>query len=1177
MWSFWRHGRVAKAGSQARAMKRRRARIVNLEQLESRELLSVSAPNVTYHGGPLLQDVQLQSVYYGTGWSSNAGLQQQVSQVDGFLQYFADSPYMTALGQYNVSTGSFAQHDLVGQNPAGNTIADSQIRQILNAEIAANHLAAPNANSLYVFFTAPGVTVTDNGQTSVNDFAGYHDTFTDSAGATVYYAVIPYPTGGVTNAALSTSQQFTFVLSHEIAESVTDPDAQSGWFDARAGAQGEISDLANGQYGLLNNYIVEGFWSQKDGRVVVPSNSSAGTGTTSGLTVTGTHVQATAGQPFSGIVATITGADPTATATSFSATIDWGNGTTSAGTVTADPNGGFDVTGGVTYAQAGWYTVTVTVDNTSGAAVGSALTRATVAPAPPTIDLDGKLINATAGTAFNGTVATFTDVRTGAAVSDFSATIDWGDGTTTTGTVVADPNGGFDVTGTHTYAPSSTSTDTSVLFGGFGFGFGPFHGFGNQFFVLTITVHDSVAGADATALSLARVAPVPPDITAKGQNIATTSGVSFTGTVATFTDSVTTAAAGDFTATINWGDGTTSAGTVTADPNGGFDVTGTHTYTQTSFWGLPWFHIGPRNQYFLVSVSISDTKNGDTAHTESLATVAPTPPNLAVTADNVLATSGTVFTGTVATFTDVDTTLTAANFTATIDWGDGATTTGTVTADPKGGFDVTGTHTYTLDSGLTPVWNDHGPGFGIHGRSFLITVTVSSSTGDSGTAQSVASVSPVQANLQAAGTQIDTIVNTPFTGTVATFTSQTAGAAAGDFTASIDWGDGTTSTGTVTADPNGGFDVTGTHTYTSTGATDPDWGHPHPIFGGHGSESFVVTVTITHTSDNTTATAVSLASVTATAPKIATTAQSLSLTAGQAFTGTVASFTDSDGDPASHFTAIINWGDGRRSLGTIAANASGGFDVTGSHTYRFGGTYHVLITLQDTDGDSDVGLGSASVADTSTSIAPTLSVVSNVLSQSAEYYANLIASNYLTYLGRVADSAGLAFWVSQMQHGLTDAQLLSNFIGSTEYYHHAGNSSQAWVSAMYRDLLGRSPDSAGLQFWVHALASGASANAIAQGFANTPEREAVLVQSDYQKILGRAAAPTEVAGWVNAFQDGVTNEQIVAGFVSSAEFFQKNNSNVDTWLASAYQDILARNPDQAGVNYWTSVLHPYHP
>jgi hypothetical protein len=48
--------------------------------------------------------------------------------------------------------------------------------------------------------------------------------------------------------------------------------------------------------------------------------------------------------------------------------------------------------------------------------------------------------------------------------------------------------------------------------------------------------------------------------------------------VATFTDTDTITAAADLAATINWGDGATTAGTVTGS-NGSFSVSGTHTYT----------------------------------------------------------------------------------------------------------------------------------------------------------------------------------------------------------------------------------------------------------------------------------------------------------------------------------------------------------------------------------------------------------------------------------------------------------------------------------------------------------------------------------------------------------------------------------------------------------------------
>jgi sugar lactone lactonase YvrE len=72
---------------------------------------------------------------------------------------------------------------------------------------------------------------------------------------------------------------------------------------------------------------------------------------------------------------------------------------------------------------------------------------------------------------------------------------------------------------------------------------------------------------------------VPSPLSGTGINITATEGAPFTGTVATFTDTNTAAAAGDFTATIRWGDGSSSAGTITGSA-GSFTVQGSHTYAQ---------------------------------------------------------------------------------------------------------------------------------------------------------------------------------------------------------------------------------------------------------------------------------------------------------------------------------------------------------------------------------------------------------------------------------------------------------------------------------------------------------------------------------------------------------------------------------------------------------------------
>src|SRR5205814_1669280 len=50
------------------------------------------------------------------------------------------------------------------------------------------------------------------------------------------------------------------------------------------------------------------------------------------------------------------------------------------------------------------------------------------------------------------TVATFTDPGGAEALSDYSANINWGDGTTSPGTISAPSGGVFTVSGSHTYA-----------------------------------------------------------------------------------------------------------------------------------------------------------------------------------------------------------------------------------------------------------------------------------------------------------------------------------------------------------------------------------------------------------------------------------------------------------------------------------------------------------------------------------------------------------------------------------------------------------------------------------------------------------------------------------------------------------------------------------------------------
>ena len=166
-------------------------------------------------------------------------------------------------------------------------------------------------------------------------------------------------------------------------------------------------------------------------------------------------VRGTEGIP-TGTVATFTDANPNTTATDFSATINWGDGTITTGTIVAQSGGAFAVDGDHTYADEGKYNVGVIINDVGGI-TASATSTATVADA--LLTATGVNITGTEGSSTGTTtVATFTDANPNALASDFTATIYWGDGTTTTGTVVAQSGGGFAVDGAHTYADEGIGT-----------------------------------------------------------------------------------------------------------------------------------------------------------------------------------------------------------------------------------------------------------------------------------------------------------------------------------------------------------------------------------------------------------------------------------------------------------------------------------------------------------------------------------------------------------------------------------------------------------------------------------------------------------------------------------------------------------------------------------------------
>ena len=244
------------------AIQQRPIRIVPLHKPPAR-LAVPAAARLTYRGGPLLTGVQAVGVFWGAAWQQppQAAVAQQLKQ---FLKFVVASAYLDQLAEYGtahqkIGRGSFAASVTITDEVVSKQVTDAAIQQMLQQHVTAKALPplpAPTANTLYIVFLPPGVTVVSGNERSCQVFCGYHD----RSNGGLYYAVLPSPDCAGCLGGLQAIAALTSVCSHELAEAVTDPVPGTGWYDD---ANGEIGDICAWQNKQLGAYTVQLLWSNR--------------------------------------------------------------------------------------------------------------------------------------------------------------------------------------------------------------------------------------------------------------------------------------------------------------------------------------------------------------------------------------------------------------------------------------------------------------------------------------------------------------------------------------------------------------------------------------------------------------------------------------------------------------------------------------------------------------------------------------------------------------------------------------------------------------------------------------------------------------------------------------------------------------------------------------------------
>ena len=204
---------------------------------------------------------------------------------------------------------------------------------------------------------------------------------------------------------------------------------------------------------------------------------------------------------------------------------------------------------------------------------------------------------------------------------------------------------------------------------------------------------------------------------------------------------------------------------------------------------------------------------------------------------------------------------------------------------------------------------------------------------------------------------------------------------------------------------------------------------------------------------------------------------------------------------------------------------------------------------------------------------------------------------YRNVLDREPDAEGLKYWSNTLIYGNeTGASVAEGFVFSREFEQKNIEDSQ-YIDILYRTCLDREAEAAGKSVWLDALSSGMSRRGVFAGFINSNEFKGICqnygisvgnvvlteardqnagvtryVYRCYQQALGRTPETEGLNYWTGLILNKtVTPEAAAKGFLESAEFRNRNNSDME-YVKTLYRLFFDREYDEGGLVYWLAKL-----
>jgi hypothetical protein len=263
--------------------------------------------------------------------------------------------------------------------------------------------------------------------------------------------------------------------------------------------------------------------------------------------------------------------------------------------------------------------------------------------------------------------------------------------------------------------------------------------------------------------------------------------------------------------------------------------------------------------------------------------------------------------------------------------------------------------------------------------------------------------------------------------------------------------------------------------------------------------------------------------------------------------------------------SLTGLGLGAHTFSVRALDAAGNRDATPAIA-----TWAVVAGMGDSDSD---GMPDAvELSEARTIGLKDNAIFSGMNAKSDRWFA---MQQYRDFLSREAETAGLAGWTNILTAGTQSReQAIQSFFNSQEFQNGVPP-----VVRLYLGYFNRIPDHDGLFGWVSALRGGAALGTVSGAFAASQEFQntygalsnADFVTLVYRNVLGRAPDTAGFDGWLAQLNAGLTRGNMMIGFTESQEY--QNNTRNNVFVIMMYEGMLRRAAEQAGYEGWVNYMN----